>query len=175
MNDNSSKTTTQDLIMTRDQEQESKIKHLELELARVKLELVDAQCRNQEFDHKLKSVLNINLSSQDSSNESNTQQQVASKSLSQSSLTNGESPTGSNPGLGNFYQTQANTNSNYSSMSNSNNSVFTTASNNGTNSTTNSNNWLSKTLFQFKEATNQVVQKAQKVKLNSNDSNNFVK
>lgn len=36
---------------------------------------------------------------------------------------------------------------------------------------TNSNNWLSKTLFQFKEATNQVVQKAQtKVKLNSNDS-----
>ena len=142
-------------------------------MARVKLELVESQCRNQEFDHKLKSVLpNSNVGSQDSSNESNVQQQTASKSLSQSSLNNGESPTGSNPSIGNFYQTQAMPNSNHSSMSNSNNSVFTnSASTNGNNSTNNSSNWLSKTLFQFKEATNQVVQKAQKVKINSNDSN----
>ena len=53
-----------------DDDPASKIKQLELELARVKLELVDAQCRNQEFDHKLKSVLNnTNSISQDSSNE----------------------------------------------------------------------------------------------------------
>lgn len=53
-----------------EEDQTSRIRQLELELARVKLELVDAQCRNQEYDHKLKTVLNsANLSSQDSSNE----------------------------------------------------------------------------------------------------------
>lgn len=53
-----------------EEDQSNKIKQLELELARVKLELVDAQCRNQEFDYKLKTMLNnVNLNGQDLPNE----------------------------------------------------------------------------------------------------------
>jgi hypothetical protein len=108
----------------------SKIKNLELELARVKLELVDAQCQNQEMDHTLK-ALKIN-------NNNDSISQVMSSSTSSISQ--------------------------YSTPSN----FVNGGSNSNLNNGNNNNNWLSKTFTQFKEATNQVVQKAQKV--NSNNS-----
>lgn len=119
---------------------------------------------------------------------SNNPTATASKSLSETSLNNnGDSPTGAVPQVSNFkpYQNLPTTSasaststnqsqlqlgtiysssSNHSSMSNSNNSMSspTNSSSSASNNSGSSNNWLSKTLFQFKEATNQVVQKAQK-------------
>jgi uncharacterized protein YukE len=122
----------------------SKIKFLELELARVKLELVDAQCKNQEFDHKIKTLISAsNGLSKDSLEFKSTN--------SNTSITadkNNPKPT-SDPNDSNLY---------------SSNNLIVNNINNGNNA----NNWLSKTLTQFKEATNQVVQKAQKAK-NSNN------
>ena len=129
----------------------SRIKHLELELARVKLELVDAQCKNQEFDHKLKGYINIaesgdktesshmrSTSSQSSSNENPVSMSSSSNSLNLKQSSGGGGPT-----------------------------TITLASLTSGNSA--SNNWLSKTLSQVK---NQVVQKAQKVKItNTNETN----
>lgn len=112
--------------------QELKIKNLELELARVKLELVDAQCKNQEFDHKLKSMMGSNPESRHGS--------ITAKSMGSAA-------------------------DNLEIMSASTTSINSLSGNN--NSPANGNNsWLSKTLTQFKEATNQVVQKAQKSKSN---------
>lgn len=131
-------------------QQLSKIKNLELELARVKLELVDAQCKNQEFDHKLKGMNNTNSSNMSKENiatspnhsaRSNSTVSQASNyfdsqmSASVSSLSKHGSVAGSN---GSLYSNQANT-----------------------------NNWLSKTFTHFKEATNQVVQKVK----NTNEPN----
>ncbi|RNA13087.1 rab GTPase-activating 1 isoform X2, partial [Brachionus plicatilis] len=108
-------------------DQELKIKNLELELARVKLELVDAQCKNQEFDHRLKTMVGSNPESRHGS--------ITTKSLG-STTDNLEMMTASTTSINSL-------------------------PGNGTN-----NSWLSKTLTQFKEATSQVVQKAQKSKLN---------
>jgi hypothetical protein len=65
--------------------------------------------------------------------------------------------------------------SNSTNMASSPNQIATNlnGSNNSINNNANGNNWLSKTFTQFKEATNQVVQKAQKVnKTMSIDTNN---
>jgi Rab GTPase-activating protein 1 len=88
-----------------------KIKQLELELARVKLELVDAQCKNQEYKHKFKQ---IQLQQTDSHETFKIPLPPNSLASSMSSLTSPGSRT---------------------------------------------NGWLTKTFSQFKEATNQVVQK----------------
>jgi hypothetical protein len=132
-----------------------KIKRLELELARVKLELVDAQCKNQEFDHLLKGYLNS--SSQDS---------------------NSSKPNGNNNNHGNIFRSNSTASQEnnggppYQTMSSSLTSLNSSASNTASNTTlnnmigagnsngTNGNNWLSKTFTTFKEATNNVVQKA---------------
>ncbi|CAF0799546.1 unnamed protein product [Brachionus calyciflorus] len=106
-------------------EQELKIKNLELELARVKLELVDAQCKNQEFDHKLK-LFGSNSGSRNGSLTGNNDKL--------------DLMTGSTTSINSLQQTN---------FSNGN------------------NNWLSKTFSQFKEVTNNVVQKAQKSKVNN--------
>ncbi len=114
----------------------SRIKHLELELARVKLELVDAQCKNQEFDHRLKGYEN-NREMKSGSNEQAFA--IDSMTASMSSLTN-----------------------NSRSINASNGSINSSSGNVG-------NSWLSKTFTQFKEAKNQVVLKAQKVKTPSTE------
>lgn len=90
-----------------------KIKQLELELARVKLELVDAQCKNQEYKHKFKQ---IQLQQADTQETFKVPLPPNSLASSMSSLTS--------PGV-----------------------------------KSNGNSWLTKTFSQFKEATNQVVQK----------------
>jgi hypothetical protein len=136
-----------------------KIKNLELELARVKLELVDAQCKNQELDHTIKNLKNGESPTSSSSilNNANIKNidQLGAMSSSTSSL--------------NQYA------SNSTNMASSPNQIATNlnGSNNSINNNANGNNWLSKTFTQFKEATNQVVQKAQKVnKTMSTDTNN---
>ena len=102
-----------------------RIKQLELELARVKLELVDSQCKNQEYKHKINKQ----------------QQQVGI-------VDNSESLSPSSSGL-------------------VSSSATTTTRSKSTNSTqSGQNNWLSKTFTQFREATNQVVQKVQKTNNN---------
>lgn len=100
-----------------------KIKQLELELARVKLELVDSQCKNQEYKHKI-----------------NKQQQ--------------QSQSGSN-------------NSIVDSTSSNGDQVILSSTKTTKNNQSGQNNWLSKTFTQFKEATNQVVQK---VKTNNGEN-----
>ena len=118
------------------EKQDLKIKSLELELARVKLELVDAQCKNQEFDHKFKSIIGSNPESRHGS--------IATKSF-------------------------GSTADNIEVMSASTTSINSLPGNSVThnvNVQNGNNSWLSKTLTQFKEATNQVVQKAQKSKTN---------
>lgn len=121
-----------------------RIKHLELELARVKLELVDAQCKNQEFDHIIKGY-----ESSDSIHR-----------MTRSSIDQSVEPHMSASGI------SLNKNDN-SSNGSFNLSAGIQQPNNG------SNSWLSKTFTQFKEAKNQVVQKAQKVKIPSSSELNF--
>ena len=132
-----------------DSETVLKIKNLELELARVKLELVDAQCKNQELDHTIK-----NLKSGDSLNAVNSQ---AVKNSDQNAIIS--SSTNS------LSHNSTNTNALATNLNGSNNSINSSSNNNNNNG----NNWLSKTLTQFKEATNQVVQKAQKANKTSFD------
>ena len=132
----------------------TKIKNLELELARVKLELVDAQCKNQELDHSIKSLKNGDISASTVPNNVNSKHsdQLGIMSSSTSSLNQNTPSMANSP-------TQTATNLN--------------GSNNSINNNTNGNNWLSKTFTQFKQATNQVVQKAQKVNSTmSFDANN---
>jgi hypothetical protein len=124
-----------------------KIRVLELELARVKLELVDAQCKNQEYDHKFK---NLNAENPSLINS------LASRS--NSSDIGGSQTSLSSAG---FYNMNSNQTSN---NSNDMNSIAITPTNNG-------NSWFTKTISQIKEATNQAVIKAQKGgKLNSNNT-----
>ena len=140
-----------------------KIKFLELELARVKLELVDAQCKNQELDHKLKNISNSSNGMTNSTSNSNTNlsgtnaasssSTVGLRSNSQSSASESQSNISSSS-LG---KSQQGASSNLVSSLSLGNAA----------AGANSNNWLSKTFTQFKEATNQVVQKAQKVKIPS--------
>lgn len=155
--------------LTREQEQMNKIKSLELELARVKLELVDAQCKNQEYDHKLKNALHgqsnvadYSLSSSSSASSSTKRSPLESTStLSQDSITNENQPATS------LSQTSLNNSSNNTITAAKSNNQPSSANNsplNSLNNNTNSNNWLSKTISQF----NQVVQKAQK-------NSNFIK
>ena len=127
-------------------ESTDRIKHLELELARVKLELVDAQCKNQEFDHIIKGL--------ESSSSNNSILRMTRNSIDQTPESQMSSSTMS-------------LTKNNSSNGSINSSVGIQQSNNG------SNSWLSKTFTQFKEAKNQVVQKAQKVKIPSTSELNF--
>jgi hypothetical protein len=132
-------------------QQISKIKLLELELARVKLELVDAQCKNQEFDHKLKGMIN------NSSINSNASKENISMSPNHSVRSNSTISQTSN-----IFESQMSASASSLSKhgsSGSNTSLYSSLNQ------VNSNNWLSKTFTHFKEATNQVVQKVK----NTND------
>ena len=174
-------------ISTHDENNEDaqvKIKHLELELARVKLELVDAQCKNQELDHILKThkingesaagTTATNSSISSNANSHNTP--VASTQVNQTQRnSNADATSGimsSSTSSLNYHSGITNMNtitSTPTALNGSNNSI----NNNPNSGSNNNNNWLSKTLTQFKEATNQVVQKAQKVnKTLSIDTNN---
>jgi hypothetical protein len=148
-----------DSLLASNKDNLDKIKGLEYELARVKLELVDAQCKNQEYDHKLKGytcagAANSSVASSNGTTATNASggtaapvhELVSTRSNSTSSQV--------------FYDNQLTTPSNRSSSSFGSNSTIN--SNPGGNAQQNGNNWLSKTFTQFKEATNQVVQKAQK-------------
>jgi hypothetical protein len=131
-----------------------KIKFLELELARVKLELVDSQCKNQEYDHKIRTLINTSKDQfKESSNEfiKDSPDSIISSSSSSLSTISYKNKT---------KQLVAQTDSN----SYSQNFLMM----NNLDNRNNSNNWLSKTFSQFKEATNQVVQKAQKAKNSAN-------
>lgn len=141
-NDDKSDQTTRSSIGQSDTEA-GRVKHLELELARVKLELVDAQCRNQEFDHILKgyennqnpSGSNFNTRMSRSSIDYDNQMSSSTSSLNNKNASNGSIYSGVNGGQ------------------------------------SNGNSWLSKTFTQFKEAKNHVVLKAQKVKIPSTELN----
>ena len=142
--------TNNDSLLTK-QSSLNKIKRLELELARVKLELVDAQCKNQEFDHKIKSLMN----SSSTNGAHNTASVSSSSTNSLSQLARENSLNGASTAAPFDFKSM----SSNMSASSSNSSNITIGSN------PSGNNWLSKTFTQFKEATNQVVQKAQKVKM----------
>ena len=146
-------TTTDDVSSnSKDAQAFNKIKRLELELARVKLELVDAQCKNQEFDHKLKGYMSTGSAGRDKSMSLSSNQSMRSNSIVSQTSTENQSII---------------TNSSINSLKTSpNGTSYASTPNNNSN-----NNWLSKTLTQFKEATNQVVQKAQKVKIPGNETN----
>jgi hypothetical protein len=64
-----------------------KVKQLELELARVKLELVDSQCQNQEYKHRLKQYQVV---SESGSSEAISGQASLSQSVSSLSAANGK-------------------------------------------------------------------------------------
>ena len=134
-----------------------KIKKLELELARVKLELVDAQCKNQEFDHLLKGYLNSTSNNTNNNNTNNNSDQIktSNNNIIRSNSTASQDTNNSNQIS--MMSASLTSLSSQMGLSNSNSNAS-----NSTLSNTNSNNWLSKTFTQFKEATNQVVQKAQK-------------
>lgn len=109
----------------------------------MKLELVDAQCKNQELDHTIKNLKNGDPQALPVANNVNNKiADPVSMSSSTSSL-NQYAPNTNNS-----------TASNATNLNGSNSSI---------NNNPNANNWLSKTFTQFKQATNQVVQKAQKV------------
>jgi len=131
----------------------SKVKLLELELARVKLELVDAQCKNQEFDHKLKGMIN------NSNVNSNASKENIAMSPNNSIRSNSTISQTSN-----IFESQMSASA--SSLSKHGSSGSNTSLYSNLNQV-NTNNWLSKTFTHFKEATNQVVQKVK----NNNDSN----
>jgi hypothetical protein len=163
-----------DSLLASNRDNLDKIKQLEYELARVKLELVDAQCKNQEYDHRFKS---LNMSNNPSSS------LIAAGGSNYSTttpvLSNGHEVGGGGGGGGGgvagrsnstnsqvFYNDANTTPSNRSSSSfGSNSTLNSTASGANSGAVNNGNNWLSKTFTQFKEATNQVVQKAQKTKI----------
>ena len=134
----------------KDQQAFNKIKHLELELARVKLELVDAQCKNQEFDHKLKGYTSTNSNASKENIAMSPVQNIKSNSTVSQSSNLFEGPM----------SVSATSLSKHGSVG-SNSSLYS-GINQG-----NSNNWLSKTFTHFKEATNQVVQKVK----NNNEIN----
>ena len=161
-----------DTLYTSNKENLDKIKSLEHELARVKLELVDAQCRNQEYDHRFKTFNNSNNNSN-----SNTPSHVSMVNYNENNSAAAFVSTRSSSTSGQIlYGEQQNTSVNRSSLNNGGGSSTTLSSNNSSSNTLNAmnsvagangNNWLSKTFTQFKEATNQVVQKAQKAKINN--------
>jgi hypothetical protein len=170
----------------KEQQNLNKIKSLEMELARIKLELVDAQCKNQEYDHKLKGILSgsaavsisntngngilagVNYSSSSLNKESNSinsssnnlrsMSSTSQNSLDTTTIASATVNSGANGGAANGtrYTSKQMTPASISSNQNVSNA--------------NANNWFSKTITQFKEATNQVVQKAQKVKMSSTTS-----
>jgi hypothetical protein len=151
-------------LSAREQQSLGKIKNLELELARVKLELVDAQCKNQELDHKLKGFL-ASSNGQTNSNDTNNlrsnsvSSQNQTDSLSTMSVSTTSLNSNSTTSTGSKHKSH-----NSLSMSSSVTGASSSTLNGSVTSINNSNNWLSKTFTQFKEATNQVVQKAQKAR-----------
>ena len=176
-------------------EETDKIKRLEMELARVKLELVDAQCKNQEFDHILKSyalanthtaingaISSISSSSEQSTATTTTRLNTRSTSAaseppppqsSQSSSISNSNSSGSASGgqtttMGSVSHSVGSLNGGGAPSSSSSSSSPSAAAAGNTNG--NTNNWLSKTFSQFREATNQVVQKAQKAKIQASIS-----
>lgn len=143
-----------DSLLTSNKENRDRIKALENELARVKLELVDSQCKNQEYDHFIK-TLNNNSSSNGSSVVYNI-------------------PNGDNVTSPNHHTVSTRSNSTSSQMDNNQQSSSSRSSAFGSSSTLSngsvnatgaaSSGWLSKTFTQFKEATNKTLQ-AQKAKI----------
>jgi hypothetical protein len=115
-------------------------------LARVKLELVDAQCKNQELDHTIKNIRNGDPQASALPIANNVNNKIADPINSMSSSTSS---------LNQYTPNTINSSAlNATNFNGSNSSI---------NNNPNTNNWLSKTFTQFKQATNQVVQKAQKV------------
>lgn len=155
-----------------------KIKFLELELARVKLELVDAQCKNQELDHKLKNINNSSSSTNgglNSTSNSNTNLSGMNNAASSSSTVGlrSNSQSSASESQFNISSSSVGGKGQANHAATSSNLVSSLSLGNAATGGANSNNWLSKTFTQFKEATNQVVQKAQKVKIPApNDPNN---
>ena len=116
-------------------------------MARVKLELVDAQCKNQELDHTIKNLKNGDLQASSLPVANNVNNKIADPIIG--------SMSSSTSSLNQYAPNTVN--------SSATNATNLNGSNSSINNNPNANNWLSKTFTQFKQATNHVVQKAQKV------------